>query len=379
MVKMKIGILTVPFNNNYGGFLQAFALMKVLKDFGCKPYMIMRRHNLYGYSPVKMAKIIIKSFFKAFKYKDFHLLLHPFEPNYFIQGLAMQKFVDRYIKPQTSYFYSWSSLEKKLRGCFDALIVGSDQVWRSIYVPGIENYFLDFAKTWNIRRISYAASFGTIEPEYTMKQIEICGNLLKMFDSVSVREQGALQVFNKFGWNVDSVEVVLDPTLLLNKVDYENIIKNKQQGISYLFAYVLDKNIDNDIAIQKVCESQGIEKRTIANIQEENVSLPSIEEWLWLIKNAQYVVTDSFHGMVFSIIFHIPFVVIANNKRGTDRFESLLNILELEDRLGYKAYDIQEKFLMPIDWRHVDILLQKYREESITFLRNGLNLSQIGQ
>lgn len=104
MVKIKIGILTVPFNNNYGGFLQAFALMKVLKDLGYQPYMIMRRHDLYGYNIITKTKIIIKGLLKAFKYKEFHILLHPFESHYFIQGKAMHQFVNRYIKPQTSYF-----------------------------------------------------------------------------------------------------------------------------------------------------------------------------------------------------------------------------------------------------------------------------------
>lgn len=376
---MKIGILTVPFNNNYGGFLQAFALMRVLNNLGCQPYMIMRRHNLYGCSQITKTKIIIKSCLKAFKYQNLHILLHPYESHYFIQGASMQKFVNRYIKPQTSYFYSWDILEKELRGRFDALIVGSDQVWRSIYVPGIEKYFLGFAKDWTVRRIAYAASFGTTEPEYTAEEIDGCGKLLRLFDSVSVREQGALSVFNKFGWNADNVKVVLDPTLLLDKIDYENIIKVKQQDCSYLFAYVLDKTFDKATAIHEVCESQGLEQKTVADIQDANVSLPSVEEWLSLIKNAHYVVTDSFHGMVFSIIFHIPFVVVANKKRGTDRFESLLSALKLNDRLSYEPYEIQEKLLKPIDWMLVDILWQNYRRESMFFLRSSLNIPLIGQ
>lgn len=373
MVKIKIGILTVPFNNNYGGFLQAFALMKVLKDLDCQPYMIMRRHDLYGYNIITKTKIIIKGLLKAFKYKEFHILLHPFESHYFIQGKAMHKFVNQYIKPQTSYFYSWLNLEKKLRNRFDAIIVGSDQIWRSIYVPGIENYFLSFAKEWNVHRIAYAASFGTAEPEYTKEDIKECGNLLSLFDTISVREQGALHVFNRFGWNVDNVRIVLDPTLLLDRIDYESVIHPIEQDKPYLFAYVLDKTFDKDTAIQEICKSHNLIQKTIANIQDENAFLPSIEDWLELIKNAHYTITDSFHGMVFSIIFHIPFVVVVNKQRGADRFESLLNRLNLNDRLSYTPSEIHEKILKPIDWKDVDSLLQKYRKESMDFLRNSLN------
>lgn len=373
MVKIKIGILTVPFNNNYGGFLQAFALMKVLKDLGYQPYMIMRRHDLYGYNIITKTKIIIKGLLKAFKYKEFHILLHPFESHYFIQGKAMHQFVNRYIKPQTSYFYSWSTLEKKLKNRFDAIIVGSDQIWRPIYVPGIENYFLSFAKEWNVHRIAYAASFGTAEPEYTKEDIKECGNLLSLFDTISVREQGALHVFNRFGWNADNIKIVLDPTLLLDRIDYESVIYPIEQDKPYLFAYVLDKTFDKDTAIQEICKSHNLIQKTIANIQDENTSLPSIEDWLGLIKNAHYTITDSFHGMVFSIIFHIPFVVVVNKQRGADRFESLLNKLNLNDRLSYTPSEIHEKILKPIDWKDVDSLLQKYRKESMDFLRNSLN------
>lgn len=361
MVKIKIGILTVPFNNNYGGFLQAFALMKVLKKLGFQPYMIMRRHNLCDYDIITKTKIIIKSYLKAFRYQNVHILLHPFESHYFIQGKAMQKFVNRYIKPQTSYFYSWSILERKLKNHFDAIIVGSDQIWRSIYVPGIENYFLSFAKEWNVHRIAYAASFGTTEPEYTKEEIKSCEDLLKLFDAISVREQGALYVLNKFGWNINNVKIVLDPTLLLDRIDYEAIAESIKQDKPYLFAYVLDKTFDKDTAIQEICKSQSLEQRTIANIQDGNISLPSIEDWLGLIKNAHYTVTDSFHGMVFSIIFHVPFVVVVNKQRGADRFESLLDRLNLKDRLSYNPSEIYKKILKPIDWKQVDFLLKNNR------------------
>lgn len=370
---MKIGILTVPFNNNYGGCLQAFALMTVLKRLGHHPYMIMRRHNLYSYSLLAKAKYVFRSFLNTLKYKRFDILIHPFEPYYdFTYAYKIQKFVSHYICPQTSYFYSWYKLENKLRKHFDVLIVGSDQVWRSVYVPGVENYFFNFAKNWDASRIAYAASFGTTEPEYTEEEIKTCGKLLRLFDAVSVREQGALSVFNKFNWNTDEVKVVLDPTLLLDAMAYETIMSYTDNGVPYLFAYVLDKTQDKDSAIHQVCDSHNL----IVKNQYENDSLLSIEDWLGLIKNANSVVTDSFHGMVFSIIFHVPFVVVVNKERGSDRFKSLLNMLQLEDRLAYSPSKICDIIERPIDWLSVDTLLQKYRKESVSFLKMNLNQSK---
>lgn len=125
-------------------------------------------------------------------------------------------------------------------------------------MPGIENYFLSFAKEWNVHRIAYAASFGTAEPEYTKEDIKECGNLLSLFDTISVREQGALHVFNRFGWNADNIKIVLDPTLLLDRIDYESVIYPIEQDKPYLFAYVLDKTFDKDTAIQEICKSHNL-------------------------------------------------------------------------------------------------------------------------
>lgn len=371
---MKIGILTVPFNNNYGGYLQAYALMAVLKRMGHQPYMIMRRHNLNDCSKSIKIKILLKSIIKAILYRDYHIIKHPFEAHYFIQGRKMQRFVRHHLIPQTDYYYSWNKLEEELKDTFDALVVGSDQVWRSKYVPDIENYYFSFAKHWSVRRIAYAASFGTTNPEYTEQEIEKCGCLISQFDAVSVRENGALEVFDRFGWNVKNPSIVLDPTLLLDKTAYDDVIgKQSQQGKRYLFSYVLDNNKEKESVIAEICKGGKLLHISIANIQDSHTALLSIEEWLGNIKNAELVITDSFHGMVFSIIFHVPFVVIANKSRGADRFESLLNRLELLERLAYKPSEVCGIVQKSINWKRVEMLLHEYQFESIDFLNNCLN------
>lgn len=371
---MKIGILTVPFNNNYGGFLQACSLMSVLSRMGHEPYMIMRRHDLPSRSFYASLKIVFKSIIKSVLYHDLNILKHPFEAFYFVQGRSMQSFVNKYITPQTPYFYTWKAVEKKLANNFDAVIVGSDQVWRPIYVPQVENYFLSFAKDWHIRRICYAASFGTITPEFTKQQQTECRNLLQMFDAISVREKGALDVFQQFGWQTYGVKVVLDPTLLLDASFYVDILKNFETSIigHFVFSYILDGDDAKRSSILNFCENKNLFLQEISDIQKEKKKLPSVELWLKYIKDADYVITDSFHGMVFSIIFHVPFIVLLNKTRGTDRFESLLNSISLNDRICYNLNDVNAKLLQPIDWCEVEAALHSLREESLSFLSVSL-------
>lgn len=372
---MKIGILTVPFNNNYGGYLQACALMHVLAQMGHQPCMIMRRHDIPCRSLYVSLKIIIKSCLKAVLYRDKNILLHPFEAFYFVQGRTMQSFVTKFITPQTPFLYTWTAVEKKLVNKFDAIIVGSDQVWRPIYVPQVENYFLSFAKDWKIRRVVYAASFGTVTPEYTSRQQIECSKLLQKFDAISVREFGALDVFRKFGWKTKGVKVVLDPTLLINPSFYANMFKNVEAPVDrhYVFSYILDSNEGKRNAISDFCKKQNLFLQLISDIQSDNKELPSVESWLKNIKDADYVITDSFHGMVFSIIFHVPFIVLINKTRGTDRFESLLNSISLIDRICFDLHGINAKMLHPIDWESVDKSIQALREESLSFLSKSLH------
>lgn len=370
---MKIGILTVPFNNNYGGFLQAFALMAVLRNMGHAPYMIMRRHDKAKCSVVTKSKIIIKSAIKSLLYRDVNILLHPFEASYFIKGKNMHNFVKRCICPQTNYYYRWEDLRKKMSGQLDAIVVGSDQVWRAIYVPGIENYFLKFTEEWQIKRVAYAASFGTNTPEYTAAQIKECGNLLNLFDAVSVREKGAIDVFDRFGWKFPDVEIVLDPTLLLSQSVYDDIIKDERgETGEYLFYYMLDGTDELKSIVQKICNNRRMGMIGIADIQSTQARLPSVENWLCLIKNANIVVTDSFHGMVFSIIYNKPFVVVCNEARGADRFMSLLSLLGLSDRLCLRLNNVYDKIFTPIDWKQVNTKLDELRVASINFLKQEL-------
>jgi len=370
---MKIGILTLPFNNNYGGYLQAFALMTVLKQMGHEPTLIMRRHNKSELSFIRKVRYFVKGLAKTILKRTFYPCFYNVENTFRFRGRNMHTFLNKYIQPQSKYIYTTEDLRNECKGKYDAYIVGSDQVWRSIYVPGIiSNMFLDFTQGWNVKRIAYAASFGTDSPEYTVEEKEVCGNLIEKFDAISVREDGGLRVFEDFNWNVNNPKVVLDPTLLMTKDEYNKILPGKNDSvIGKIFCYVLDKNNETQNTISRIKTILNKPVYEIADIQKGESKLPSVESWLTAIRDSDFVITDSFHGMVFSIIFNKPFVVCTNKNRGASRFESLLIQVGLTENLLSDFTDINK--ICNVDWTVVNSKIKEKLDESINFLNISLN------
>ncbi len=374
---MKIGILTLPFNNNYGGYLQAYALMTILKKMGHEPTLILRRHNKINHSILFHVVYFIKSIIRSlYDFKYYPLIFHT-ENNFFLRGRKMITFFHRYMQPQTSFIYSTEELRCVCADKFDAYIVGSDQVWRPIYVPSIENFFLDFTKGFSARRIAYAASFGCSKPEYTDHQKEICGILISDFDAVSFREKTGLDIISKFKWNVPNKAVVLDPTMLLSKEEYFSLLPpKKSKAKNKVFCYILDDNNEVNKIINCLCSVSDKERFDFFNLQMRKnyySEIPSIEDWLTGIRDAEYIVTDSFHGMVFSIIFNKPFFIYGNLGRGVDRFNDLLNDLGLENRMVYNYSDLKCAFEQEINWSIVNRKKEELKKISIEFLNQALS------
>lgn len=372
-LKMRIGILTLPFNNNYGGYLQAYALMTVIRQLGHEPTMIMRRHDSPKVSKPFKIKYTLKAIAKIILRCKKLPIIYNVETGFFHKGKNTLKFVNQYITPQTPYLYSKEELRKCCEGKFDAYIVGSDQVWRAIYVPDIKNYFLDFTEGWNVRRIAYAASFGTDKPEYSEEQIQQCKKLVGLFDGVSLREESGLSVVSTFGWKANVEGVVLDPTMLLDAGDYQKALPLKPfMSKGKVFYYVLDRNEQINALLKEVSQVLDKELYGISDIQKGNEPLISIVEWLTDIRDAEFVITDSFHGMVFSIIFHKPFLVAVNKDRGADRFTNLLSMLGLSDRMIVEGANVGKKIEANIVWSIVDDKIIQLKMKSMSFLKQNL-------
>lgn len=363
---MKIGILTLPFNNNYGGYLQAYALMTVLKEMGHDVELIYRKHNRRPLS--FRLKACIKNIIKFLLGRKPRLLLCNQEKELRIKGEYIMPFVDSRISPKTKSLYSTSELIKACRGKYDAIVVGSDQVWRPDYVPDIENFFLNFVDDAQTLKLSYAASFGTDNPNYSDIEKQKCGNLISLFDAVSVREESGIEVINKFDWSAKNKEVVLDPTMLVDIKKYQQFIKPVDE--EYVVSYILDMNEDKQEMIESISKALS---HPIKNLSIKGKKLPSMETWLSSLYHANFIITDSFHGTVFAILFNCPFIVWANKERGTDRFTSLLKQFGLERRIVFDKCCITELMNENIDWESVNYKLEINKNKSKAFLSRFLD------
>ncbi|MDM8326135.1 polysaccharide pyruvyl transferase family protein [Bacteroides gallinaceum] len=332
---MNIGIYTLPLHTNFGGILQAYALQTTLEQLGHEaiiidrpPYPILdkdRKSFIYAKRFIK--KYLFRQNIEIFKEKKFY-------KTYPIISQNTQKFIDKYI-----HRIIINNLRDLNPNSFDAIIVGSDQIWRAVYNSKIENSYLLFAKDWDIKRIAYAASFGTDKWEYSPQQTILCASLLQKFNAVSVRETSAIKLCKKY-FNVQAVSV-LDPTMLLDKNDYIQLINHAETKPSQgnLLNYILDETPEIKEFINKIAQQRGLTPfRINGKAEDKNAPLieriqPSVEQWLRGFYEAELIITDSFHACVFSIIFNKPFIVYGNKERGLARFESLLNLFSLQENL----------------------------------------------
>lgn len=356
---MKIAIVTQPLSNNFGGILQNYALQNVLKRLGHEPitFNVVPQRIGKRYWLKHTAKWLLFKFILNRKEK--------YENLYYRRDKKMRRFVKKHIN-LTPIKRDYKGFDVKGMKC-DAIIVGSDQVWRKLYNTKVwEDKFLNFAKTLDIKRIAYAASWGSDKCEFCEEELNVAHKLIKKFNAVSVRESSGVKL-TKESLGVDSIEV-LDPTMLLNRDDYAKVSsKSKLPSVPYLAAYILDDEEEKIKLINHIAKDRGL-KVEYFGIGKNKMG---VEEWLAMFAHAEFVVTDSFHGTVFSIINHRPFVTIANARRGLARFSSLLKKFELESRIidSIDAY----KALLEIDWLQIEQTLNEWRYHSLKFLKMNLS------
>lgn len=365
---MRIAILTLPLHTNYGGILQAYALQTVLERMGHDVCIVEKKRKPVTLPLWKAPLVYGKRILKNAKGSPFPLFyeqkVNREEP--FVRQHT-DKFICRYIKRRIVGDFSEIN-----ESDYDAIVVGSDQIWRPKYFnDNIERAFLDFTEGWDVRRIAYAASFGTDEWEYTRAQTRRCGRLLKRFDAVSVREASGIDLCREH-FGVEA-KTMLDPTMLLEKEDYIRLFENantpKSNGT--LLNYILDDTPEKTALTNRIAKERGlvpfrVNAKSDINLPIENRIAPSVEQWLRGFYDAEFVVTDSFHACVFSILFNKPFLVVGNQKRGLSRFVSLLGMFGLEDRLITDLSFIPNSKV--VDSKYVCDCLNEQRHKSIDFL-----------
>ncbi len=371
---MKIGIFTFPLQTNYGGILQAYALQKALNAMGHEAWLIDREKKFI--TQKEIVKILIRVIKKyIFRQKGVVIFLgHKRKREFLITSINTQKFIKENIKPTLKV--------KRVNDIpidfFDAIVVGSDQIWRPLYNNKIENSFLSFTKNWrSLKRISYAASFGTSNWEYNKSQTKKCKYFIKKFNAVSVRESSGVNLCKQY-FDVEAQQV-LDPTMLLDLSEYMKIIESYSKNVEgELFVYVLDKNDEKQRLIDTISDEYG-HTPFYASTDNQKADLDirittPVEEWIKSFYSAKFIITDSFHGCIFSILFNKPFIACGNIKRGLSRFESLLKLFDLEDRLITSVSELtEEKIFVEIDWKKTNRILEKQRQNSLNFLNIALH------
>lgn len=371
---MKTGIITIQDGENYGNRLQNYAMQESLRSLNILVDTI--QYTIPNVSLctriVKTLKSIIK---KIIRRKG--LFDKRFE--------SFHRFNSAYIKFSKNRI-GINSVPPSILEEYDMFVVGSDQVWNTNFHEISDNifyYLAVFAEPG--KRIAYAASFGTqtISEEY----MKIFQKELPLFKAVSVREKSGVAIAESCG---STAEVVVDPTLLLSRSDWEKIAKKPVMFSEqdYIVTYFLG---EVDIRINQHIKNAAKGRRIVhlynKYVREDRISSSweycmAPDEFVWLIEHASCVFTDSFHGSIFSILFHRPFQVFDRHIDGKDcgmgtRIDTLLGTFHLESCRG----DIinPSGFPQEQEWKSVDEILSRERKKSLMFIINALDLNRQNQ
>lgn len=352
---MNVGILTFHRAVNYGAILQAYALQRTIELLGDNAEIIDYRCEFIEneVSPLsgfrkkdKFVKTIKKFVFRSIKSK------------------AFDKFMNGYLN--LSPVIKKNEELNKLNSRYDCFITGSDQVWNYGCSGSDTSFFLDFVQD-DSKKNSYAASFGfdklpTSDPFDYQK-------LLKDYNKISVREKsGAQIVFDKIGV---LPQVTLDPTLLLDRKEWKKIVLKRPLKEKYIFVYYIREPKDLLKYVDQLAERT---KCKIINSKKsvEFLKKCSPADFLTWIYHADYVVTNSFHGTVFSILFNKKFVVeLDNGKSINNRSKELMEVLDVKER-ELDIYNI-DSIKTEIDYLNVENKLQINKEKSILYIKSILN------
>lgn len=336
--KMKIGTITFWYSKeNYGAMLQCFALLRYLNQNGHDAKLIKAKIQPWSDVKYKLFYFLTNSLTRRIlRRKKIQDKGGDVPATYNAVDRKFGNFLNTHI-PSFPSVYTYEDLNNSPINV-DAVIVGSDQVW-----GGFSNtYFLNFKG--DFKRISYAASFGGAEFDNPFIRRKI-SKWLKRFDLVTVREQEGIDKCKKFGIEAT---LVADPTLLLDMGDYNEVADNKgyECGKPYIFLYLLGKNISVEVAeIFEFAKSNNLDIVYVASQGREDEfekKYPTVEEWLAMVRDAKYVITNSFHGTALSLIYEKPFLtfpLIGRDSRMNCRIETMLERYHLSDRIFKSSLD----------------------------------------
>lgn len=350
---MKVGIITFHRAVNYGAALQAYALQRAIEKKGHEVEIIDYRCPKIESDVSPMAGFADgERFVSATKKCVFRIR----------KKMAFSGFFRKYVN-LSAKAESQADLSK-LSEKYDVIYTGSDQVWNYGCSGSDTAYFLDFVKD-NHKKNAYAASFGmdklSDDDPFDYK------TLLTDFNCISVREKSAVSIIENVSGRQS--EVVLDPTLLLDKKEWKNVVAKRPIKEKYIFVYYIRKPKDLLKYANELSEKTGY-KIINAKSSIEFFKKCSPSDFLSWIYYSEYFVTNSFHGTVFSLVFHKKFAIELNNGKDTNnRSKELLDLVGVDrdtDRLDVEAIDSK------IDYKTVDEVIRAEREKSLSFIEKTI-------
>ncbi|QGQ47218.1 polysaccharide pyruvyl transferase family protein [Metabacillus sediminilitoris] len=367
---MKICTITCHDVYNHGASLQAYGLMTYLLKMGhdveiidYKPDYLSNHYNIFSISNPKWNR----NFFTKFIYLTIKIPSR-------IPGLKRKKvfdqFTSNYLRVTKSRFTSNEELKRNIPNA-DVFICGSDQIWNCLHKNGKDPaFYLDFVPNEKIK-VSYAASFATDEIPDEYKNI--VKSRIEKLDGVSLREKSGVEIVKKLG--VNKAVNVIDPVFLLEKEDW-NKIGTKEIKEKYILIYDFDnsdliKKIAKQISNETVCKIYTINQNKLKYADKYYI-FEGPETFVSLIRNAEFVISNSFHAAVFSIIYEKDFIIVNRTENINTRMRDLLDDLKLNERLVSENYNL-DQLLKKIDYKETKKILDSKIRFSQKFLEDVLS------
>lgn len=367
---MKVAVLTYPLNNNFGNLLQVWALRHFLEDSNCKVSVADRLESCRRCKcAINMFKTLVRRMLGMKVYAANGSANKLFSQN-------TKEFIHKEINAR--HYYSTRSLYSSLLD-FDAVVVGSDQVWRPTFLPDrYKDYFLyGFNGKRKVKCISFAASLGTDAWEFTARQSSVAKKGLAGFAAISVREASSIRLLKEH-LSVDAV-LMPDPAFLVGRGEYIKLWQKNEELCRPLkgkiFCYILDRSTHTDKCVDDFAKSNYLSYSYTEDYYNASTVLayPRVSQWLYNISHADTVITNSFHGCVFSLILNKPFIAVGNERRGNARLVSLLESFGLCRSLhSWESLRTLDCRCLEYDWDSINAKISQLRSVAEQFIDSNL-------
>jgi len=382
-----IGVCIKYFHNNYGGMLQAYATISLLEARGLEYELIRYEKKISIIFIIKslprlINRVLLDDKYQTLMKKIGKMRSLEFAKNEIIRLNAFGKFMNDHFKKLSPVFKGYAQLCKGATR-YNAVITGSDQLWSPAGLP--TNYYnLKFVPD-NIRKISYASSFGVRDIPWYQKRRT--ADFLNRIEFISMREKRGAEIVEELTGR--KVPIILDPVLMFNKKEWEELIPVKKEfNEPYIFAYFLGKNPIHRKVVKELAIDLGIKIVALRHLDQYVIGDEDFgdfapydvgpDRFLNLIRGAAYICTDSYHGTCFSIIHEKKFMVFNrydDNVRYSknSRIDTLCEILGLQNRRFNNEKTLLEQILEPINYHDVYQKLNVLKREANNYLDEALN------